>query len=142
MGVVARRDPWSKGDGRGKIDANKNEEAMTMTKTSTSPVETLAPEQLGVNVTPPFSDIGARRDKLHEAILDEMDRQKRRAFQYRARPLGFAGSDIRFASSHELRVGARIIRDDGRVYEVCGAKKAKKRRVVLAPWSQGGGRGQ
>lgn len=79
-------------------------------------------------------------DTLFDTIMKDIGGRKRRMFRHRAKPVGFTGPNVLFDAEKNIRVGARIIRSDGRVYKICGVKKAPRHRVESAPLAAGGGR--
>jgi len=67
----------------------------------------------------------AELGKLFESIVNDIAQHKSRRFHYRARPVGFKGSDVLFDAEKKFHRGMRIVRSDGRVYEIYKVTKLK-----------------
>jgi len=96
-------------------------------------------EQTASSRATPLAVVDEQANKYFDAIVKDIDRQKRRTFCYRARPAGFVGSDVLVNAENRFPVGARIVRSDGRAYEIYRVKKSKRRWVEPSRPTTGGG---
>jgi hypothetical protein len=68
-----------------------------------------------------------RSSRLVGAILQDVTHRRERRYHYRAKPVGFKGADVLFDAATKFHRGTRVVRSDGRVYEIFHVKKTKKR---------------
>jgi hypothetical protein len=95
--------------------------------------EESCPVTMGLSATegsvmsiPAVMDNKEEASKLFDEILHDRRLQARRVFLIRARPVGFQGSEIVAEVGRKYRIGIRITRTDGRIYEIYEVKRSKR----------------
>jgi len=66
---------------------------------------------------------------FYEAMKSSRLHEHQILFRISARPIGFSGSNVVCDVTRKYRIGTRIIRSDGRLYEVFKVKRTKRTRI-------------